>query len=164
MAPVCQACFVAWWWLLCLDCPLTIGPAASHTQAAEDNRDSLSKTIYSRMFDWLVERINTSIGQDANAANLIGVLDIYGALSCCAAHVACMLASVFCGCSPTPSTWPNHHTHALCLAGFEQFKENDFEQFCINLANEKLQQHFNQHVFKMEQVRRCCCSQLPCLA
>ena len=48
-------------------------------QAAEDNRDSLSKTIYSRMFDWLVDRINSSIGQDPTAANLIGVLDIYGA-------------------------------------------------------------------------------------
>ena len=43
----------------------------------------------------------------------------------------------------------------LDIYGFECFKENDFEQFCINLANEKLQQHFNQHVFKMEQVGFC---------
>lgn len=47
-------------------------------RAAEDNRDSLSKTLYSRLFDWLVEKVNTSIGQDPNAASLIGVLDIYG--------------------------------------------------------------------------------------
>ncbi|GMN25632.1 hypothetical protein TIFTF001_001010 [Ficus carica] len=81
-------------------------------ESAAVNRDGLAKTIYSRLFDWLVDKINVSIGQDANSKSLIGVLDIYG---------------------------------------FESFKTNSFEQFCINFTNEKLQQHFNQHVFKMEQ-------------
>jgi myosin-5 len=86
--------------------------------------------------DRIVDKINSSIGQDPDAKSLIGVLDIYG---------------------------------------FESFKINSFEQLCINLTNEKLQQHFNQveskitvtcshckqlshetmfslqHVFKMEQ-------------
>jgi myosin heavy subunit len=81
-------------------------------KAATDARDSLAKTTYARLFDWLVRKINRSIGQDASSERFIGVLDIYG---------------------------------------FESFKTNSFEQFCINLANEKLQQHFNQHVFKSEQ-------------
>ncbi|KAJ4711729.1 Myosin, partial [Melia azedarach] len=42
------------------------------------SRDALAKTVYSRLFDWIVEKINSSIGQDPNAASLIGVLDIYG--------------------------------------------------------------------------------------
>jgi myosin-5 len=81
-------------------------------QAAGNTRDAFAKTLYSRTFDWLVDCINKSIGQDPNPLSVIGVLDIYG---------------------------------------FEEFKRNDFEQFCINFANEKLQQHFNAHVFKMEQ-------------
>lgn len=80
--------------------------------AATTSRDALAKTIYSRLFDWIVDKINSSIGQDPEAKSIIGVLDIYG---------------------------------------FESFKINSFEQLCINLTNEKLQQHFNQHVFKMEQ-------------
>ncbi|KAG9135235.1 hypothetical protein Leryth_013509 [Lithospermum erythrorhizon] len=80
--------------------------------AAAAGRDTLAKTVYARLFDWLVEKINRSVGQDRDSKIQIGVLDIYG---------------------------------------FESFKYNSFEQFCINFANEKLQQHFNEHVFKMEQ-------------
>ena len=79
------------------------GPIVSpiDVKAALDNRDSLAKTVYSRLFDWLVEKINTSIGQDATAPTLVGVLDIYGTalamLPSARAPVAAML-SYECSC------------------------------------------------------------------
>ncbi|KAL6883729.1 hypothetical protein ACP4OV_011143 [Aristida adscensionis] len=85
---------------------------AVDSSSAVIGRDTLAKTVYARLFDWLVDNINKSIGQDMESKAQIGVLDIYG---------------------------------------FECFKYNSFEQLCINFANEKLQQHFNKHVFKMEQ-------------
>ncbi|KAL6450902.1 MYO2 Myosin-2 [Candida maltosa Xu316] len=78
-------------------------------------RDSFAKYIYSALFDWLVDYVNSDLCPDEVASRVksfIGVLDIYG---------------------------------------FEHFEKNSFEQFCINYANEKLQQEFNQHVFKLEQ-------------
>lgn len=82
-------------------------------EAASDTRNAMAKTIYYRLFDWLVEKINLSmVPPKGLATRTIGVLDIFG---------------------------------------FEIFDSNSFEQLCINFCNEKLQQHFNQHTFKLEE-------------
>lgn len=86
-------------------------------------RDSFTKGVYERLFNWIVRRLNYAISteeyrkkrfeeimQDKNRLS-IGLLDIFG---------------------------------------FEVFKVNSFEQFCINFANEKLQQLYVAYVFKAE--------------
>ena len=47
---------------------------------ASDTRDALCKFIYSRAFDWLVERVNTSMnnGRKTTSKLYIGILDIFG--------------------------------------------------------------------------------------
>ena len=76
------------------------------------NRDALSKLLYSRLFAWLVERINKCIVKTAPTKAFIGILDIFG---------------------------------------FERFKVNSFEQFCINWTNEAMQCSFTHHIFALEQ-------------
>ncbi len=46
---------------------------------AEGARDALAKTIYSRIFDFLIEKTNQALSKfNLDFACVIGVLDIYG--------------------------------------------------------------------------------------
>ncbi|XP_075439346.1 unconventional myosin-IXb-like [Ascaphus truei] len=80
-------------------------------------RDSMAKSLYSALFDWIVLRINHA---------LLNKKDVEESVNCLSIGV-------------------------LDIFGFEDFKNNSFEQFCINYANEQLQYYFNQHIFKLEQ-------------
>ena len=80
-------------------------------------RDAVCKTVYSKVFDFIIKKVNFAISnleEMKNKKNIlkIGLLDIFG---------------------------------------FENFEINSFEQLCINYANERLQQYFNNHIFKLEQ-------------
>ncbi|KAK7232890.1 myosin [Aureococcus anophagefferens] len=81
---------------------------------ADDARDAFAKAAFSRLFDFLILKINAAlsgIGGGASGGLAVGVLDIFG---------------------------------------FEFFEVNSFEQLCINYCNEKLQFHFNDHIFSQE--------------
>ena len=79
-------------------------------------RDSFSKCLYDKVFNWMIRRLNVAIrneeeNQTPNECRSIGLLDIFG---------------------------------------FEDFKVNSLEQFCINFTNEKLQQLYINYIFKSE--------------
>ncbi|KAA0155260.1 hypothetical protein FNF27_01564 [Cafeteria roenbergensis] len=91
--------------------------------AAGDARDGLSKAMYSQMFDWLIQKINLVLG---GAVKKQEAEDSKGKIRLL-------------------------HIGILDIFGFEWFTTNSFEQLCINYCNEKLQFHFNEHIFKLEQ-------------
>ncbi len=87
---------------------------------AQSIRDAISKLVYTKMFEWIIKKINGAISNTDKEREIkeksqilkIGILDIFG---------------------------------------FEIFEVNSFEQLCINYANERLQQFFNNSIFNLEE-------------
>ena len=84
---------------------------------AIQRRDAFAKTLYSQLFDWILQECNGALASTGDQSQFedkydfdlsIGVLDIFG---------------------------------------FENQKRNSFEQFCINFANERLQLYCQKNVY-----------------
>ncbi|GMF19131.1 unnamed protein product [Phytophthora lilii] len=89
-----------------------------------DARDAIARSLYSFLFQFLVSKVNSAspqIHQPANPAIKAANKD----------SVPCIAV--------------------LDIFGFEEFEVNQFEQFCINYANEKLQYQFIQDILLTEQ-------------
>jgi len=90
---------------------------------ASGRRDALAKSLHSKLFDYVVSRINRAL------AHAGGVSDARDRLK------AGSLQSI----------------GVLDISGFEVFEKNGFEQLCINFVNEKLQQVFINLTLRSEQ-------------
>ncbi len=104
---------------------------------ASDKRDAFAKLVYSSLFVWLVNRINATLAsEDAllSSTTVSAEDNVFSPVR-----------------SPYRPPVPTGFIGVLDIYGFENFDNNGFEQLLINYANEKLQRHFNRHVFEVEQ-------------
>ncbi|GBG24948.1 Myosin-2 [Hondaea fermentalgiana] len=98
----------------------TISSDAEGIERAVQNRNAVAKAIYAGAFEWVLQRLNQSLG---------GPQDDQG--------------------SETPRT-PMHFIGVLDIFGFESMQQNSFEQLLINYTNEALQDTFIRQVFEAE--------------
>lgn len=111
---------------------------------ATDRRDTLAKFIYANLFDWIVDQMNRKLamGKEQKGRS-INILDIYGFESFKVNLFVSFLKRTII-----------LHRKIPCIQldrPIPTFQRNSFEQFCINYANERLRQHVNRHLLKLEQ-------------
>jgi myosin-5 len=92
-----------------------------------DARDAMARSLYAFLFQFLVSKVNSASPQ-----------------------VRRQTTSGSTAASKEPAT-PAPCIAVLDIFGFEEFEVNQFEQFCINYANEKLQYQFIQDILLTEQ-------------
>lgn len=105
---------------------------------ATANRDAIAKVLYNSLFNWIISRINKTLFDTPEESSTSP-------------------KSPISPIDPNGPTSPKSPTNALQwigildVFGFESFDHNSYEQFCINFANERLQNFFNDHILKSEQ-------------
>ena len=111
-------------------------PKPQNVHQAQDKRDALAKLTYSCLFLWLVEKVNETLRVTTSTATSNDDDDEEEERQ---RHLN------------RRNRESQGFIGVLDIYGFEVFDTNGFEQFLINYCNEKLQRHFNRHLFEVEQ-------------
>lgn len=141
---------------------------------ALDTRDAIARTLYTCLFKWLLQRINSMIQTTRQPSEHDHERDRCDSSSqaiylCRTSESLCefqpdKLSTSLAGDSRYSSMSRRNRSHndscrsieSACLSiidafGFENLHENNFEQLCINFTAEMLNYHTQRHLVKLEQ-------------